>query len=69
MRFETFDTSCDVVLRYSGREGLHQKLHYDERNSVIKFGWEAHAEIPKLPLKRMNYNPYRNLISYTKVLI
>ena len=51
MRFETIDMSCDVVLRYSGRAGLHQKLHYDERNSVNKFGWEAHEEIPKLPLK------------------
>ena len=52
MRFETIDKSCDVVLHgYLERAGLHQKLHYDERNSVNKFGWEAHEEIPKLPLK------------------
>lgn len=51
MRFETIDMRCDVVLRYSGRAESHQKLHYDEQNSVNKFGWEAHAEIPKLPLK------------------
>ena len=39
MRFETIDKSCDVVLHgYLERAGLHQKLHYDKRNSVYKFG-------------------------------
>ena len=52
MRFETIDMSCDVVLRYSGRAGSHQKLHYDERNSVKQIWMGGSRRNPQVAPKK-----------------